>query len=121
MFQTEVDKAQNLFTVRYTGRITSAEAKRAAEEVETVLQGLQPGFRLLTDMSGLESMALESVPHLERMMDVCNDKGVGLVVRIIPDPHKDIGMNIMSLFHYRRGVRIITCATAEEAQEALKN
>lgn len=119
MFQTEINQASNLLTIRYTGRVSSSETKRAADEVESVLRGLQPGFRLLNDMTALESMDLGSVPHLEKMMDACNRKQVGLVVRVIPDPHKDIGMNIMSLFHYHRGVRIVTCETLAEAQQAL--
>jgi hypothetical protein len=44
---------------------------------------------------------------------------VETVVRVIPDPHKDIGLNIMSLFHYRRRVRIITCETLAEALRSL--
>jgi len=53
------------------------------------------------------------------MMDLCNKKGVETVVRVIPDPHKDIGLNIMSLFHYRRRVRVVTCQTLEEARRVL--
>ena len=41
-------------------------------------------------------------------------------LRIIPDPHKDIGFKILSLFHYRRRVRIVTCATLGEAMKALE-
>jgi predicted choloylglycine hydrolase len=81
---------------------------------------LRPGFRLLTDLSGLESMDLACVPYIEQMMDLCNKKGVEMVVRVIPDPHKDIGLNIMSLFHYPRRVRIVTCETLEEAMSALE-
>jgi hypothetical protein len=40
-------------------------------------------------------------------------------VRVIPDSRKDIGLNIMSLFHYRRGVRIVTCETLAEAHTIL--
>ncbi len=119
MFQAEVDKANNLLKVRYTGRVTSAETQRGADEVEDVLKDLLPGFRLLTDLSALDSMERECVPHLEKLMDACNHKGVAVVARVIPDPHKDIGLNIMSLFHYHRGVRIVTCATLEEANQAL--
>ena len=32
---------------------------------------------------------------------------------------KHIGLNILSLFHYRRRVRIVTCETLEEAMKAL--
>jgi hypothetical protein len=53
------------------------------------------------------------------MMDLCNKKGVETVVRVIPDPRKDIGLNILSLFHYRRHVRIVTCATISEAMNVL--
>jgi hypothetical protein len=52
-------------------------------------------------------------------MDSCDARGITMVVRIIPDPRKDIGLNIMSLFHYRRGVRFVTCETIEEAQAVL--
>jgi hypothetical protein len=45
---------------------------------------------------------------------------VEAVVRVIPDPQKDIGLNILSLFHYRRRVRIVTCATLGEAMKALE-
>jgi hypothetical protein len=59
------------------------------------------------------------VPYIERMMDLFNKKGVEMVVRVIPDPYKDIGLNIMSLFHYPRRVHIVTCETLEEAREVL--
>jgi hypothetical protein len=42
-----------------------------------------------------------------------------MVVRVIPDPRKDIGLNMLSLFHYRRGIRIVTCMTLEEATKTL--
>jgi hypothetical protein len=65
-------------------------------------------------------MDLTCVPYIKRMMDVCNKKGVELVVRVIPDPQKDIGLNILSLFHYRRRVRIVTCQTLAEAKKVLE-
>ena len=51
-------------------------------------------------------------------MDEFKAKGIGAVVRIVPDPAKDIGFNILSVVHYRRGVRVVTCQTAEEAERA---
>jgi hypothetical protein len=52
-------------------------------------------------------------------MDLCNQKGISKIVRIIPDSQKDIGFNILSLFHYRHGIPIVTCETAAEAMKAL--
>ena len=119
MFQVEADKSKNLLKISFAGRVGLEEAKRCEEEVETLVPDLQPGFQLLTDLSGLESMDLACVPHIERVMDLCNRKGVAKIVRIVPDPHKDIGFNILSLFHYRHGIPIVTCETPEEAIEAL--
>jgi hypothetical protein len=65
-------------------------------------------------------MDLDCVPHLARIMDLSRARGVGTVVRIIPDRDKDIGFNILSIIHYRRDVQIITCETPAEAERALK-
>jgi hypothetical protein len=119
MFQAEADKPRNLLRVTYAQQVGPEETKRAAETVHLLLAELQPGFRLLTDLSRLEEMDLACVPHIKQMMDACNKKGVDAIVRVIPDPHKDIGLNILSLFHYRRRVRIVTCETLEEALNLL--
>jgi hypothetical protein len=43
------------------------------------------------------------------------------VVRVIPDPHRDIGLQIMSYFHYKGDVRIVTCETLAEAAKTLRS
>ena len=120
MVKAEADKAKNLLRITYGQHVGPEETKRCAEAVQLLVGDLQPGFRLLTDLSGLEAMDLACVPHIKKMMDLCNKKGVDTVVRVIPDPHKDIGFNIMSLFHYRRRVRIVTCEKLEEAIRVLR-
>jgi hypothetical protein len=119
MFQVEVDKSKNLLKISYAQHVGPEDTKGVEEKVPALLPDLRPGFRLLTDMSRLESMDLACVPYIKRMMDLCNKKGVEMVVRVIPDPQKDIGLNILSLFHYRRRVQIVTCETLEEAMSAL--
>jgi hypothetical protein len=119
MIQAEVDKAKNLLKISYAQHVGAEDTKRVVERLPALLAEVQPGFRLLADLSGLESMDLTCVPHIEKTMDLCNKKGVEVVARVIPDPQKDIGMNILSLFHYRRRVRIVTCANLAEAMSAL--
>jgi len=53
------------------------------------------------------------------MMDLIGQTGVGSVVRIIPDPSKDMGLNILSIFHYPRGLQIVTCNSTVEAFQKL--
>jgi hypothetical protein len=119
MVTVEIDEPKNLLVIRYRGRIPAAEVERALEEVRAGLGKLETGFRLLGDLTELESMEVSAAPHVEKIMDLCNEKGVATVVRVIPDPHRDIGLQIMSYFHYGEGVQIATCRTVAEAEEIL--
>jgi hypothetical protein len=61
---------------------------------------MRPGFRVLTDMTDLESMDHAGAPYIGSVMNLCVTRQVEHVVRVIPDPHKDIGLNTMSYFHF---------------------
>ena len=117
MFKVEAEKNKNLLRIVFSKGVEPDEARLYLETVKARVAELQPGFRLLTDLSGLESMHAGCAPQLERAMDVINQAGVAKVVRVIPDPHKDIGLNIMSLFHYRRRIQFATCETLAEAEK----
>ena len=119
MFEVGFDKTRNLFRVAFSGHVDAEEAKRSNEQIATLFSDTKPGFRLLTDLTGLETMERACVPFIRQSMDLFNKHGVGTVVRVIPDPHKDIGFNILSLFHYRQDIRIATCKTLEEAMNVL--
>jgi hypothetical protein len=114
--EVECDVSRNLIHVRYRGNVAAAEMKACAERVRKLLPQMRQGFTFLTDLSDLGSMELECVPDLAKLMDACKVKGIGTVVRIVPDPRRDIGFNILSIVHYRRGVRVITCQNAAEAE-----
>ena len=101
--------------IGYAGKVNPEEAHRCAEEVRVALTNVQPGFRLLVDLTGLQSMDLACSPLIGSMMEMCNASGVSEVVRIIPDPTRDIGLQIMSSFHYSSDVRIVTLESAAEA------
>ena len=118
-FSVQSDPANNLLEVRYFGRVVPREVEHCAREVKAALKELPLGFRLLADFTDLELMDLACAPHLEKIMEMCDEKEVTAVVRIMPDPGRDIGLQIMSYFHYRSGVRIVTCKTREEANEIL--
>lgn len=81
----------------------------------TALSQLSSGFRVLADLSDLQSMDVSCAPHIKQIMELCNKAGVDTVIRVIPDPKRDIGLQIMSYFHYGSGVRIVTCETLAQA------
>jgi hypothetical protein len=119
MCSVEFDPGQRLLKSAYSEQVSAEEARRCAEELRSLGPALTPGFNALADLSGLETMDLDCEPYLAQMMDFLDQNGVNLVVRVIPDPRKDIGFNILSVFHYRRKVRVVTCETMDEALQIL--
>jgi len=53
--------------------------------------------------------------HIAEIMDALAEKKVALVVRVVPDPRKDIGLNILSQFHYGPKIKLVTFESLAEA------
>jgi hypothetical protein len=115
----EVDQSRNLLVIRYHGVVKPSETEEGLKQIQAGLAQLQSGFRLLADLTELQSMDVACAPFIEKAMDLFNEKGVATVVRVIPDPHRDIGLQIMSIFHYGSDVQVVTCETIAEATELL--
>ena len=103
----------------YSGKVEPADLALGRPKLVAALATVRPGFRLLTDLSELAEMKYACAKEIEAMMDLVRKKGVAEVVRVIPDPHKDIGFKVMSFFHYGRAVPVLTCDTRAEALEKL--
>jgi hypothetical protein len=119
MFLATINKPKHLLHFSFIQHVGVDELAGARENVITLLAELQIGFRLLTDLGRLESMDVRCAEEIGRMMELCDEKGIGLVVRVIPDQGKDIGFNILSLFHYRHMPSILTCKNMVEAAKIL--
>jgi anti-anti-sigma regulatory factor len=117
----EIDPTRNRFVIRYSGTVTPEETEKGLEQFRVGLPRLQSGFRLLADLSDLESMDVKCAQFIEKAMDLCNEKGTSMVVRVIPDPQRDIGLQIMSIFHYGGETQIITCQSLAEAEQILSS
>ncbi len=100
-------------------RVTAEQAKQAAQRVRELLQDVAPGFRVLADYRWLESMDSAAARHIAEVMDVLAEKGVASVTRVVPDPHKDIGLNILSQFHYGPEIKIATFETLADALQSM--
>ena len=119
MLMVTSNKSKQLMSARFIGVVRLEELQHALADITTELAGLSPGFRYLVDFSQFEAMNLDDTPAVGRIMELLRHAGVGLVVRVIPDPSQDIGMNILSVFHYPHDLKVITCQKMTEAAEAL--
>jgi len=119
MFLATIDRTKRLLLLNYVGNVTADELRNGLKEANALLADLPPGIRILADFGRMESMDADSPRELGRLMESADRKGVEMVARVIPDPTKDIGLNILAAFHYRKPLPTVTCASMEEAAKEL--
>ena len=115
MYAVELDQSKRLLVISAVQKVTAEEANLAAQRIRELLQDVEPGFRVLADFRWLESMDSAAARHIAEIMDALAEKNVASVTRVMPDPHKDIGLNILSQFHYGANVKIATFETLADA------
>ena len=121
MYAVEIDRSKRLVVISALQRVTAEEAKLAAQQTRELLREVAPGFRVLADFRWLESMDAMAAPHVADIMDTLTEKGVASVTRVMPDPHKDIGLNILSQFHYGPETQIAAFESLADALQSLTN
>ena len=119
MYSVEIDKSKRLIVITAVGHVTTEEVKDAAQEVRDMVKDTAPGFRVLSDFRWLDSMQASASKHVAEIMDAVAAKQVRLVARVIPDPRKDIGLNILSHFHYGPEIETATFETLADAIQSL--
>jgi hypothetical protein len=119
MYAVELDRSKRLLVISALQRVTAEHAKLAAQRVRELLQDVAPGFRVLADYRWLDTIDSAAARHIAEIMDACAEKGVASVTRVMPDPHKDIGLNILSQFHYGPEIQIATFETLADALQSI--
>jgi len=119
MYSVESDRSKRLLVISAVGRVTKKEVESVALRVRETMKEATPGFRVLTDFRWLEWMDPAAAVPLAEIMDTLAEKDVAAVVRVIPDPRKDIGLNILSQFHYGPQIKLVTFESLAGALSAL--
>jgi hypothetical protein len=115
MIKLSHDEKRNIVTLKYEGNVDVREAKELYLKLQTLIPKCPRGFKLLADLSLVDNIKKEVLPVIKKIMDLLNQHGISEVIRIIPDPDKDIGFNILSIFHYAKDVKVLTCQSLEQA------
>ena len=120
MMEVTMNAATQLLTLSYARQVGVEDMKRGLQAITEALAEMKPGFRLLNDMTNLEAMDLGCATYIVEIMKACDARHIGTVVRVIPDPTKDIGFNIMSRFHYRPEVKLRIYDNLADAVKSLE-
>ena len=115
MISARYEQRDNAVWIIVSGHVDRSQAERFYEELPALVAQCGKGFTVVTDLSSLEVMDLDVAPMIRRGMEFFNQHGVAQVFRVIPDPAKDIGFNIMSMFHYSDDVATLTFPSRDEA------
>ena len=119
MYAVELDRSKRLLVISAAQRVTAEQAKLAAQRVRELVHDVVPGFRVLADYRWLDSMDPAAARHIAEIMDAIAERRAVSVTRVIPDPHKDIGLNILSQFHYGPEIEITTFETLADALQSI--
>ncbi len=113
-FAIETNADTNVLCLQFRNLVSAHSMAAQIAVAEAQVAQLHPGFTVIVDLTELESMELDCVPHVTRLMDLFLAAEIGQVIRIIPDASKDIGFTLLSLTHYRGRVPIKTISSRTE-------
>jgi hypothetical protein len=119
VFEIEAQSATNRLWIHFRGRVSPQSLAEKSAEAEKHIASLARGFTVIADLSELDEMEIDCVPHVTHLMDAFLKAGVGQVIRVIPDASKDIGLTLLSLTHYRGRVPIRTIESRAELSGAM--
>jgi hypothetical protein len=119
MILCNADESGEILTMSYSGHVGAEDMRRCLETVRVLMEQLKAGFFLVTDLSNLESMEASCAPDVGSIMELCSAKGISAVVRVIPDPKKDIGFDLISKFHHDPPVKTETHESLASAIKSL--
>jgi hypothetical protein len=119
MFHVNADESEQLLTIAFSQHVDEEEIKRCVTTFKEVLPQMKSGFRMLTNLTDLESMDSSCAFYIGEIMNLCNERQISAVVRVIPDPNRDIGFNILTHFHYGPNVKTVTHENLGAAQQSL--
>lgn len=114
MIKFSYDKKRNIVILAYEGNVDVGEAREIHRKLQTLVPKCRRGFKLLVDLSLVENIKKEVLPVIKENMDLFNQHGIAEVIRVIPDSDKDIGFSILSIFHYDKDVKVLTCQSLEQ-------
>jgi hypothetical protein len=119
MIRPDIYHKENVLHLSFSDRVQLYHFEELKPRLPAVFRCLRPDFTLLTDLSGVEEIDIACCKPIGELMEQVVDAGVGQVMRVVPDPRKDIGLNILAAFHYPKTLRIKIYNNLNQAMEEL--
>jgi hypothetical protein len=116
MFKIELNPYPNTISIEISGCFDLNQAEQIHKRLEAVLPDFKQGFILITDISSLQDIDNDVRISIKKSMDLINRHRPSRIIRIVPDINKDVGFNIMSMFHYSKDIKINTLQSPDQSE-----
>ena len=113
------DESGQILAISCRSHVTADCVEGGRRAIRDTMKHLRPGFALLCDMTHMETMNPDCAESLGALIELCSAREMGVAVWVIPDPSKDIGLNLISRFHLWQPVRMHTRPNLAEAVKCL--
>ncbi len=120
MIEISSNSEKGLLYANFKGLVEPEHIHRLNQVLPDLLRPLPQDFTVLCDLSGMEVMDFACSSLVAEVMQKIALAGVARVIRVIPDPRKDIGFGILSIFHYPSRIIVNHFNCLEEALEYLE-
>jgi len=119
MIKVRDDRPHDAVIVEFEGDIELAQAQRSFGDIRRMVSKHGKGFKVLVDFTTCESMDVDVESLMKDAMQYFNARGVGEIIRVLPDPEVAVGFNYISRFFYSKDVKLANFTNREQAQQSL--
>jgi ABC-type transporter Mla MlaB component len=119
MITTTIYQEKNLLYLSFLDDVGMIQFSELERRLSSIFRCLEQDFTLLTDLSGVGEIDFACVNQIAELMERTVEAGVGQVLRVVPDPCKDIGFGILAAFHYPKSLPVRVFENLSEAMDAL--
>lgn len=119
MIKVRDDRPHDAVIVEFEGDIDLAQAQRSFGDLRKLVAKHGKGFKVLVDFTSVATMDVDVEREIKEAMKYFNAKGVGEIIRVLPDPEVAVGFNYISRFFYSKDVKLANFTSREQAQQSL--
>jgi hypothetical protein len=84
-YKVEIDQRNNRLYLAMAGVFSEEQAAACANEIESAVERLQPGFDVINDISGIKPQPPEALVHADRAYRCIARNQVCRVIRVVTD------------------------------------
>jgi hypothetical protein len=117
MFLATTNKLRRFVHVNFIGKVRVEEIQEGVASIPQLLDDMPTGFTLIMDLERMDSMGKECAKEIGNLMELFDQRGIGKVIRVIPDKAKDIGFQILYLLHYAHHPPVQICESLRQIDE----